>query len=313
MAGPRYSIKTVARMTGLSVHLIRMWEKRYQAVSPQRTRTNRRLYSDADIKRLNYLRMATAAGHAISNVASLPLQTLRSMIAKSAASVGRPRNKVVLPPSVAFQQSALRAVKEMDTAALSDALEKALVALGHQGLLTEVVSPLASTVGEHWRSGKFSAAHEHFLTAALKIFLGHLSSQFAARPDSPHLIVGTPAGQLHELGAVIVRDAAAQVGWNTTYLGPSLPAAEIAGAAIQNNVMAVALSIVYPDDDPNLPAELTALRRFLPKQVKILAGGRAAESYLATLANIGATVTDDIGEFCNELDRLRRSKRPKVR
>ena len=60
-------------MTGLSPHLIRIWEKRYSAVAPERTDTNRRLYSDAEIERLNLLRLATRAGHSIGNIAKLPL------------------------------------------------------------------------------------------------------------------------------------------------------------------------------------------------------------------------------------------------
>jgi methanogenic corrinoid protein MtbC1 len=287
-----------------------MWEKRYGAVSPPRTPTNRRLYSDADIARLNCLRLATAAGHSIGNIATLSLKQLQGLIAKSdPKSADLLQEKLLLSPAGSFQKSALDAIRAFDSSALDEALRKALVSLGHQGLLIQVISPLARTVGEYWRSGKLSAAHEHFLTAAVKIFLGHLSSQFGARAEAPRLVVGTPAGQLHELGAVIARDAAAQIGWQTTYLGPSLPAAEIAGAATQNGALAVALSIVYPDDDPELARELTDLRRFLPIDTKILVGGPAAASYSDALSSIGAMVTNDIVEFCDQLDLLRRSAR----
>lgn len=297
-------------MTGLSVYLIRMWEKRYCAVSPSRTATNRRLYSEAEIARLNCLRIATAAGHSIGNIAALPLKQLQRLIARSQPdSAERSQEKFSLSPAGSFQKAALDAIGVLDSTALTRALQKAVVSLGHQGLLVQVISPLARAVGEHWRSGKLSAAHEHFLTAAVKTFLGHLSSQFSARPDAPRLVVGTPAGQLHELGAVIARDAAAQVGWQTTYLGASLPAAEIAGAATQTGALAVALSIVYPDDDPNLAEELIDLRRFLPGSTKILVGGRASASYSAALSSIGAIATNDIGEFCDQLDSLRRSTR----
>ncbi len=309
MPPPRYSIKTAARMTGLSVHLLRMWEKRYGAVSPPRTTTNRRLYSDADITRLNYLRTATAAGHSIGNIAALPLKQLQRLITRSQSESAERSPKKLFSPAGSFQKAALDAIAVFDSSALNKALQTAVVSLGHQGLLIQVISPLARAVGEQWRSGKLSAAHEHFLTAAVKTFLGHLSSQFSGRADAPHLVVGTPAGQLHELGAVIARDAAAQVGWQTTYLGASLPAAEIAGAATQTGALAVALSIVYPDDDPKLAEELISLRRFLPTGTKVLVGGRASVSYSDALSSIGAMTTDDIGEFCDQLDFLRRSTR----
>ena len=60
---------------------------------------------------------------------------------------------------------------------------------------------------------------------------------------------------------MLVAAAANEMGWRVAYLGTSLPSAEIAGAAIQNNARAVALSIVFPGDDPNLPKELEGLRK----------------------------------------------------
>ena len=209
-----------------------------------------------------------------------------------------------------FHDSCLAAVQRLDARGFEETLQKAAVALGHQGLLRQVVAPLAQTIGELWRAGAVTAAHEHFLTAGLKVFLGHLSGQFPVSANAPYLIVATPAGQLHELGSVIVNAAAAQVGWNTIYLGASLPAAEIAGAAMQHRALAVALSIVYPEDDPDLMQELMNLRRFLPSKTKIFAGGRAAAAYSETLLRIGALVIDSIDEFANRLDDLRHSNKP---
>ena len=313
MPSPHHSMKTASRMTGLSPHLIRIWEKRYGAVEPERTDTNRRLYSDAEIERLNFLRLATAAGHSIGNIARLPLSRLKSLVAKAELS-GRGAQPARRSPSPAqaFHDSCLAAVEGLDAHAFEETLQKAVVALGHEGLLRQVVAPLAQTIGELWRAGIVTAAHEHFLTAGLKVFLGHLSGQFPVSANAPRIIIATPAGQLHELGAVIVKDAAAQIGWHTTYLGASLPAAEIAGAAMQNRAVAVALSIVYPEDDPDLPQELINLRRFLPPETKILVGGRAASAYSETLLRIGAFFIDSIDKFCNQLDEFRRSTKARL-
>ena len=68
---PEYSIKVVARRTGLSPHVIRAWERRYGAVEPERSATGRRLYSDTEIERLQALERATRAGHSIGQIAQL--------------------------------------------------------------------------------------------------------------------------------------------------------------------------------------------------------------------------------------------------
>ena len=308
MPDAHHSIKAASRITGLSPHLIRIWERRYGAVAPERTDTNRRLYSNAEIERLNLLRLATGAGHSIGNIAKLPAGRLKSLVAKAeVAESGVPPTRTASSPAKGFHDATLAAVEKLNAQLFEETLGNAVVALGHQGLLRQVVGPLAQTIGELWRTGALTAAHEHFFTAGLKVFLGHLSGQFLAPANAPRIVVATPAGQIHELGAVIVRDAAAQIGWHTTYLGASLPAAEIAGAAVQNRAAVVALSIVYPEDDPDLEQELINLRRFLPPEVKILAGGRAASAYSETLLRIGALIIESIDEFCNQLDTLRRS------
>ena len=100
--------------------------------------------------------------------------------------------------------------------------------------------------------------------------------------------------------------AATHLGWRVTYLGTGLPAAEIAGAALQNNAAAVALSIIYPEDDPSLPGELLNLRRYLASSTRIIVGGRAAPAYAETLTRIGAIVVGSLTECCDALDRVRK-------
>jgi DNA-binding transcriptional MerR regulator/methylmalonyl-CoA mutase cobalamin-binding subunit len=310
MKESHHSLRVVTQRTGLSTHVVRIWEKRYGAVKPKRTATNRRFYSDVEIERLTLLRLATAAGHSIGSIATLPLERLKVLVAKAEPN-GRTQSSAgqMLSLAESFQESGLAAVKRMDARGFEEALQRALIALGHQGLLRQVVAPLAQTIGELWRAGEVTAAHEHFLSASLKVILGQMAKQFATPDNAPGIIVATPVGQLHELGALMVNTAAAHLGWRTIYLGTSLPAAEIAGAAAQNRVNAVALSIVYPEDDPSLPQELANLRRFLPAQINILTGGRAAAAYRETLTRIGAIQTGDLDEFCAQLDTLRKPAR----
>jgi methylmalonyl-CoA mutase cobalamin-binding subunit len=113
---------------------------------------------------------------------------------------------------------------------------------------------------------------------------------------------------LHELGALLAGFAAANVGWNVKYLGASLPAAEIAGAARQTRARAVALSLVYPEDDPRLEQELVLLRELVSADVAIVVGGRAADAYKAPLKRIRAIVCADVKEFSRVLDDLRRGR-----
>lgn len=314
-------------MTGLSAHVIRVWEKRYAAVAPSRTDTNRRLYSAEDIERLRLLAQATSAGNRISNLAALSSDELRDVIAatggdpafalpradddgagESAARGGRfrPEEATVAAELVA---DALEATQRFAPQQLEEVLRRGAVRLGHNGLLSQVVSPLAVQIGDLWQMGRLTAAHEHFATALIRNFLGQHARPYPTGHDAPCAVVATPAGQLHELGAVMVAALAANLGWRVVYLGTSLPAAEIAGAALQNRARAVILSIVYPPDDLRLAADMEHLRTLLPTGVTVLAGGRAAAAYHDTLQRIGAQRPDSLDELALALDEMRQPVR----
>lgn len=304
MAEVQHSIKVAARRCGLTAHVIRVWEKRYDAVSPDRTDTNRRLYSEEEIERLNLLRLVTEAGHSIGNVARLATGQLRKLVEESLPDRA-PARKVSARSADDVVEAAVNATKNLNAAELEDILGRAAVVHGHHGLLVNVVGPFAVKIGELWREGIITAAHEHFASAVIRNFLIRNSKPYALNGNTPTLVVGTPAGQLHEIGAVMAAAAANDMGWRVIYLGTSLPAVEIAGAAIQNKARAVALSLVFPGDDPNLPAELETLRKHLPADIKIIAGGRAAESYQPTLQKIGALHSKELPELYSILERLR--------
>lgn len=295
------SIQAVAERTGLSPHVIRAWERRYGAIEPERSTGRHRLYSEAEVERLNLLNRAIQHGHSIGKVAALPTEELQAMVAGYPAAGARQGN-----PAAPFREDALAAVRAFDGDALSAVLQRGLLTLGTQGLIMRSIGPLAQEIGELWRAGEVTAAHEHLFTATAKVFLGGLARPGATPPQAPRLVVGTPTGQLHELGAVMASAIAANLGWRSIYLGPSLPAHELAGAAERNGAAAIALSIVYPEDDPLLALELTELARLRPPGTRILVGGRAAHAYLSTLLRIDALYATSLDEFSAQLDSLRR-------
>lgn len=302
-------MKSVVQRTGLSPHVIRVWEKRYGVVAPRRTASNRRLYTEAEVRRLLLLHAATKAGHSIGTIARLSDEQLRALTgwAEEPAGVPPAVNGHGLPgdPSAGFLARALDTVRRLDARALESVLLGASLQLGCQGLLQRLIAPLVTRLGDLWCSGELTAAEEHFASSAIRNFLAGLSRPFTLPENAPALVVATPAGQVHELGAVLVGAAATSHGWRVTYLGTSLPAVEIAGAVRRTAARALALSLVYPADDAALPAELATLKRALPESVAIVAGGRAAAAYRPALEAIGATLAEDLAGLYAFLDLVR--------
>ena len=311
MYNAHHPIQLVSRLTGLSMHVIRIWEQRYRAVEPQRTPTNRRVYTQSHIERLNLLREVTQAGYKISQVAQLPMEELRQLAAQSAAGTSRASHPVTETSAPApFLDECVVAIKALDASALEAVLKRAATVLGALGLLQRLIAPLSQVLGDLWRDGAITAAHEHFATAVIRVALGNAAKPFGVPEHAPLLVVATPAGQVHELGALLVAATAVNFGWRVTYLGPSLPAAELAGAAQLSQARAVALSLVYPEDDPQLEGELERLRDGLPSETALLVGGRAMPAYRDALVKAGAVPVENLVHLGSTLDGLRTSRKP---
>ena len=79
----RYRIGAVARLTGISPDTLRIWERRYAAVSPQRSPRGGRLYSPGDVERLRLMKQLVDGGDAIGAVANLDTEALRGRVAEA--------------------------------------------------------------------------------------------------------------------------------------------------------------------------------------------------------------------------------------
>ncbi len=295
-----YTMKVVTQRTGLTQHTIRVWEKRYDAVTPERTHTNRRLYSEDDIERLLLLHRATIQGHSIGRIAPLSDDELKILVNEHSPLAVPTKTDAtplpITPPDTTAESSVqrcLNAIASMDSNTLTRELMDAEIAMGRNRLLTSVVDPIMNRVGQMWSEGTLRVADEHLATSVIRTFLGTLHSNNRAAQGAPVLVATTPAGQWHEIGALLASLTAQSAGWNTLYMGPNLPAEEIAGAAIAHSASAVALSIIYPGDDSLLSTELFKVQRALPA-IPLLIGGRAAAHYKSTINEMGAIYIEQL-------------------
>ena len=297
------------------MHTIRVWEKRYGAVRPVRAGNNRRLYTEQDVEKLRLLRQATAAGHSIGQIAQASIAELQRLTRQSlVGNVSAPQigKRVEENATADLMTASLRATERLDAADLRDLLDRASVELGSPAMLQNFIAPLASEIGERWRKGELNIAHEHFATGIIRDFLTNFARPFPPGRSAPHLVLATPTGQLHELGAIVAAAAARSHGWRTTYLGSSLPMEEFIGAARRLDARAVALSIVFPPDDELLAADLLKLPKLLPNGCAVIAGGRSVGAYAAELRKIKARVADKLADLFPVLDSLQQANKKQL-
>ncbi|MSR83194.1 MAG: MerR family transcriptional regulator [Candidatus Latescibacteria bacterium] len=298
-------IKIVVRRTGLGAHQIRVWERRHQAVIPQRSEGGHRLYSEADIERLQLLHRATRAGHRIGQLAGLSAADLRALVEREGSTPARAEGPIAASDSDAHLARCLGAVERLDGTALAEELARTHAEFGQQSLVEALIAPLMTRIGELWHQGSLRIASEHLASAVVRSFIGRLNSAHPHPATAPLLISTTPSGQHHELGALLAAHAALAAGWRAHFLGPDLPAEEIAGASHRTGARAVALSLVFPSDDPHLADELARLASMLNPQTALLIGGQAAPAYQPAIAAARAVQVPDLTALRQELDRLR--------
>ena len=296
----RYPMRVVMSRTGLTADVLRAWERRYGAVQPYRSPAGQRLYSDRDVERLLLLRRATLDGHSIGAIATLDDHALEALLARS------PATEAATPHAElrTLLREAMHAAERLDSSALEATLRRATMALGATPFVDEFAPRFLVEVGERWHAGTLGVAHEHLATSLVRRALDRVIEAFVVPVRAPRLVVATPAGEQHELGAMLVAAAAAQEGWRVVYLGANLPAAEIIGAAQDVHARAVALSLVAARGH-DVVAELRATARGLPDGTSLLVGGRTAELVVGETHARGVRVLGDIAALRRALRAIR--------
>lgn len=212
----RVRIGELARRTGVTVELLRAWEKRYGLLQPARTPSGYRLYSDADEQSVREMQRGLDAGLAAAEAARAALSS-------------EVRGETV---DVGAAASELRtALERFDDAAAHLALDSLLSGFTFETVGRDVVLPLLREIGDRWHRGELSVAQEHFASSLLRGRLLGLARGWD-QGMGPRAVLACPPAERHELGLIVFGIALRAQGWRITYLGADTPVESIdAGGA----------------------------------------------------------------------------------
>ena len=294
---PLFSIGTTARKTGLTVDLIRAWERRYKVVKPQRTQGRHRLYSQNDVERLDLLRRASLHWRRIGKIAHLSNETLVQIIEQEEQLeqvVTEQEAKIV---SDACVQASLDAVQGFDSHTLQNLLEDAWIEMDVATLVAEVLAPLMRTIGDRWAEGSMNVAHEHLATSVVQPFLKELARNFPCADNAPVAAFATPPSQPHELGTLFAVAVTAAEGWKVHYLGGDLPVDDLAAACHKLQPRVLGLGITLAEERAQLLSSLNRLRRQLDPTIQLLVGGEGARHFHDEFKLLRAQHIADLGHL----------------
>jgi methylmalonyl-CoA mutase cobalamin-binding subunit len=268
-----YTISEAADRAGVSVDVMRAWERRYGVVTPERTAAGYRLYDVATINRIRAMRQLVEEGWAPSAAAVRVRSATDEAVAEEA-----PRQ---LPPTPAGDPDPLvdrfvRAAAALDAASLTAVLDEMGSRASFEPMVERHLFPALRALGAAWASGAVSVAAEHAASAAVGRWLGTAFEAAAAgRTDAHPILVGLPPGARHELGALAFATACRRAGLAVRYLGADLPAAEWARASRDTDAATAVIGVPTAADADAARAVARALRRASPGLL-VAYGGRGA-------------------------------------
>ena len=211
----KYSIKELEQLSGIKAHTIRIWEKRYSLITPQRTDTNIRFYSDEDLKKIINVSLLNSNGFKISKIAEMSGEE----IAQKVLDLSDRQSD----HSLHINQLVLSMV-QLDEEKFETALSGFFLRYNFEQTMTEIVYPFLRKTGVLWQTHNISPAQEHFISNLIrqKIIVG-IDGLPLPSENSKSAILFLPEGELHEIGLLFCHYLLRKAGFRTIYLGQAVP------------------------------------------------------------------------------------------
>ncbi len=212
-----FSIKDLEHLSGVKAHTIRIWEKRYNILNPDRTDTNIRTYDISNLQKILNVTFLTDHGYKISRIAKLKEEDINTMVKDVAASTS-PKIRAVN----AFKLSMIN----FDKALFDQTYNSLLETKSFRKIFYEIFLPLLDEIGLLWQTDTLNPVHEHFLVGLIKEKI-YLNIALLGNNDD-HLekslyILFLPENEIHDLGLLFLNYELNFNKRKTIYLGPSLP------------------------------------------------------------------------------------------
>lgn len=298
----KYSIGLVSERTGISTQLIRQWENRYQVIEPERTDSNRRLYSDTDIYKLGLLHRATQQGHSISNVVHLSIVELEKLVGDVNVKGANDSEQTEEGSEVEFL---VRLLSENRFREMEKAVTEATVKHTLPILIDKIFVPLLQQVGIMWREGRLRIVHEHYVSRVIMQNLYQLIQNQPRPAGAEKIIISSLTNQMHEIGALFAAVGAASAGWDVIYPGINLPVHEIAFLMEETACSVLFLSIIYIPGIANFHNDIRNLRSLLGDKVHIITAGQAVHHFADVFSQLNISTIDSAAELIDKLDMLK--------
>jgi len=296
-----HRIHRVAKLTGLSKDVIRVWERRFGLLKPTRGANRYRNYSDEDVALLRFLKEQLDAGGSIGELSKLGREEL----------LGRARASA---PQVSFVDNTFsRLLRELlstldpfDRVTFEKRLNGAVAVVPFEEALHGILLPLQEQVGQLWHDGRLNVAIEHYVTKQIQQKIFAAMNQLPVAEFGTKILVACPPGEEHDIAALAVAYRCRVRGCRVYYLGANVPLVSLTNlcGTVKPDLTIISFPIALSE------AKATELAQALAHEVvpasPLAVGGHGALAVRDLFAQYNITVLEDFAALDSRLDQLMR-------
>lgn len=283
-----HRIHRVAKLTGLSKDVVRVWERRYGLVKPLRSANRYREYSDEDVALLRFLKEELDRGQTIGALAIEGRDSLLQRMRASSAPTPQ-----ALEPHDHLLDELVEYLDPLEKTRFEQKLNGAVAVIPFEESVQRILLPLQRKVGELWHEGRLNVAVEHYVTKLIQQKLFSVMNQLPTNEFGPRIVIACPEGEFHEIGAQAVAYLAATRGCQVYYLGPNLPHSDLRAFCerIKPDLVLLSLTEINSDEAARrLVEELASLATQWP----VALGGQGARAIEHLLHERKIELLDDL-------------------
>ena len=274
------SIGELSEMTGIGVHTLRVWEKRYGAPHSQRLPSGHRRYPKEEVPRLKAIASALESGYRASKVVTATMEELQGLMGLAPFTQPKPDSDSKKQDKLSSDKTVIEGWAQLIHAGKDDELLSGFhEQFGRHGALDFICDfavPLLERIGNGWETGELSITHEHFASECLVSFLNEKWRQMNVRKTGPRVLITTLPGEGYSLGILMCAVITSTTNSKIMYLGVDNPIDEIVDASEKYNPELIAMSISHKFDNVTSEKLLIQLRKKIDADIPIITGGKGS-------------------------------------
>ncbi|MCB0754994.1 MAG: MerR family transcriptional regulator [Flavobacteriales bacterium] len=288
----QYSIKDLETLSGIKAHTIRIWEKRYGIITPDRTDTNIRTYCDSDLKKLLNIALLNNHGLKISKICKLNYDALCQEVEKVA------QTDTSYPTYI---DRLVVSMVDLDRPKFEAILKDGTDQLGFEDFCIHVLYPFLQKVGVMWMANSINPAQEHFISNLIiqKMYVA-TDKLYSSENRDKKAVFFLREGEMHEMGLLFFRYLMKKRGVEAIYLGQSVPMQDLKQVVQAHQPDYLVSAFVATMDEGVLESYLHSLADAFPKQ-KIIISGYQVSQYTGALPK-NVIKTDDVQQYVDYIE-----------